>query len=251
MAKTGAQGAAGWWRFDRRLAGSRARRMPGNLKILAAPAYRRLLAAEPLFKRAVPALIVAFLIIIAGVRAVSLMSWQESIENDARSVLALSSLQVALAAERRGEAFDRAADGAMLIADARRLAGLTPAHVLAIFDEGGKVVADSSAQERFLGRRLEDVLQGGQPLFLFGERAGVLEIEAFGETWFAALAYTADKRFGAIAMVPSAAVFSEWRRGVTLNVTLFVMTATLICIILYAYFAQVSRAEAADRLYLQ
>src|SRR5690606_33745458 len=99
-------------------------------------------------------------------------------------------------------------------------------------------------------RRLEDVLQGGQPLFLFGERAGVLEIEAFGETWFAALAYTADKRFGAIAMVPSAAVFSEWRRGVTLNVTLFVMTATLICIILYASFAQVSRAEAADRLYL-
>src|SRR5690606_5086314 len=124
MAKAGAQRAAGWWRFDRRWTRSRARRMPGNLKFLTAPAYRRLLAAEPLFKRAVPGLIVVFLLVIAATRVISLMSWQESIENDARSLLALSSLQVALAAERGGENFDEASDGAMLLADVRRLGSL-------------------------------------------------------------------------------------------------------------------------------
>jgi two-component system cell cycle sensor histidine kinase PleC len=68
--------------------------------------------------------------------------------------------------------------------------------------------------------------------------------------WYAALSRSADRRMAAVALVPVDAVFGEWRKAVSLNVTLFVLTATIISIILYAYFSQASRAEIADRLYL-
>src|SRR5690606_24294804 len=71
-----------------------------------------------------------------------------------------------------------------------------------------------------------------------------------GEAWYAALAKTADHRISAIAMVPADAVFGERRRSVSFNVTLLVLTATIISIILYAYLSQAARAQTADRLYL-
>ncbi len=75
-------------------------------------------------------------------------------------------------------------------------------------------------------------------------------MQADGETWYAALAMT-DRRDGAaVAMVPQATVLADWRRTVSLNVTLFVLTSSVLIIILYAYFSQASRAQAADRLYL-
>ena len=37
----------------------------------------------------------------------------------------------------------------------------------------------------------------------------------------------------------------------SLNVTLFVLTASILLIILYAYFSQAARAQAADRIYLE
>src|SRR5690606_578339 len=41
------------------------------------------------------------------------------------------------------------------------------------------------------------------------------------------------------------------RRTVSLNVSLFVLTASVLIIILYAYFSQAARAQAADRVYLE
>ncbi|TGV73715.1 PAS domain-containing sensor histidine kinase, partial [Mesorhizobium sp. M2D.F.Ca.ET.145.01.1.1] len=55
----------------------------------------------------------------------------------------------------------------------------------------------------------------------------------------------------AAALVPQEAVFDTWRKTVSLNVTLFVLTAGVLIIILYAYFGQAARAQAADRIYLE
>src|SRR5690606_12981870 len=43
----------------------------------------------------------------------------------------------------------------------------------------------------------------------------------------------------------------DWRKTVALNVTLYVATAAILLIILYAYFGQAARAQAADRLYME
>ncbi|RUW80622.1 PAS domain-containing sensor histidine kinase, partial [Mesorhizobium sp. M1E.F.Ca.ET.063.01.1.1] len=55
----------------------------------------------------------------------------------------------------------------------------------------------------------------------------------------------------AAVLVPKEAVFDGWRKTVSLNVTLFVLTAGVLIVILYAYFGQAARAQAADRIYLE
>src|SRR5690606_23496802 len=60
-----------------------------------------------------------------------------------------------------------------------------------------------------------------------------------------------DRQGAALAMIAQDAIFAEWRRTATLNVTLYVATAAVLLVILYAYFGQAARAQAADRLYLE
>ena len=62
----------------------------GNARLIAEPAYRRLLAAEPLLKRSIPTLIVIFLVVVAAVRFLSLLNWHDDIERNAKAMLALS-----------------------------------------------------------------------------------------------------------------------------------------------------------------
>ncbi|TIX52829.1 MAG: hypothetical protein E5V33_27945, partial [Mesorhizobium sp.] len=72
MAKADAWGAPGGKAFERRRA--RADGLAGNTRLIAEPAYRRLLAAEPWLRRSIPALIIIFLIVIAALRVLSLMN---------------------------------------------------------------------------------------------------------------------------------------------------------------------------------
>src|SRR5690606_40341720 len=72
------------WRWGRRV------KVAGNARILAAPAYERLLAMEPYLRRAIPALIVLFLLVIAAARFLSMMTWRDDIERDAKVMLGLA-----------------------------------------------------------------------------------------------------------------------------------------------------------------
>ncbi|TIT97663.1 MAG: PAS domain-containing sensor histidine kinase, partial [Mesorhizobium sp.] len=89
------------------------------------------------------------------------------------------------------------------------------------------------------------------PLFMFGDRAGVMEVRIGGQDWYAAVSLTNGRNSAAAALVPQDAVFYTWRKTVSLNVTLFVLTAGVLIVILYAYFGQAARAQAADRIYLE
>jgi len=88
MAGADAWGAPDHSSFGWRKAG-RGNGIAGNARIIAAPAYRRLLAAEPLLKRSIPTLIILFLIVVALVRCLSLMAWHDDIGRDARATLTL------------------------------------------------------------------------------------------------------------------------------------------------------------------
>src|SRR5690606_7785084 len=225
-------------------------RLVGNVKMIAEPAYKRLLAAEPYLRRSIPTLIVIFLIVVATSRALSLMTQRDEIERGARAMLALAAGQAAAALEIAATEHNPATAQAFLD-DFSRGGLLSPQHVVAVTDRSLKLVAATRNAEGWVGRPLEGLFVGGQPLFLFGERAGVLEVWLGGDVWLAALDMTRDRSAGALVMVPLEAVLAEWRKTVSLNVTLFVLTATILIVILYAYFSQASRAAAADRLYLQ
>jgi two-component system cell cycle sensor histidine kinase PleC len=122
---------------------------------------------------------------------------------------------------------------------------------LAITDGNFKVVAASTRAMPWLGKALDELVSSGQPLFMFGERAGVMEVVIDGLDYYAAVDIT-DKRTAAVAaLIAQDEVFFDWRRMVSLNVTLYVLTASILLIILYAYFSQAARAQAADRIYLE
>src|SRR4029453_13683287 len=97
----------------------------------------------------------------------------------------------------------------------------------------------------------EDLIASGQPLFMFGERAGVMDVVIDGEAYYAAVDVTDQRTGAAAALISRSDVFNDWRRTVSLNVTLFVLTASILIIILYAYFSQAARAQAADRIYME
>ncbi len=249
MANTDAWNAPGGTIFARRRP-AREAGPAGNAKIIAAPAYQRLLAAEPLLRRSIPALIVVFLAAVAVVRFMSLAASHDDIERDVKAVLALAAGELGngLMIGNGAASPDTAED---LLLTTSRHGGMGTRHVLAITDRNFKVMAVSPETSDWNGRSLEALLSGGQPLFMFGERAGVIEVRIGNEDWYAALDITDDRRGAAAALISQDAAFAEWRKTVSLNVTLFVLTAGVLIIILYAYFSQAARAQAADRIYLE
>ena len=228
------------------------RGVAGNAKIIAAPAYERLLAVEPYLRRTIPLLIIIFLLVIAAVRFLALASWREDIERDTKALLALAannlvqSLQLAVP----GETPDPHAAQALIDA-AGPQAPIRSDWILAVTDSDFFILAVSAGYQDLSGRALDTLIAGGQPLFMFGERAGVLDVR-IGETdWLASVSIVPDEGGAAEALAPRDKVFAEWRRSVSLNFTLFALTAGVLMVTLYAYFSQAARAQTADRLYLE
>jgi two-component system cell cycle sensor histidine kinase PleC len=247
MAKADAWGAPEGTAFERRKA--RGDGLAGNTRLIAEPAYRRLLAAEPLLRRSIPALIIIFLIVIAALRVLSLMNERDEVERDVKAVLGLAAGQMANAISADPNA---ASSGAIdLLESTSRQGAMGRSHVLVITDSAFKIIAVSPLSSGWQGRSLDSLVLDGQPLFMFGDRAGVMDVSIGGQDWYAAVSLTRDRKNAAAVLVPQEAVFDSWRKTVSLNVTLFVLTAGVLIIILYAYFGQASRAQTADRIYLE
>ncbi|PBB87542.1 MULTISPECIES: PAS domain-containing sensor histidine kinase [unclassified Mesorhizobium] len=247
MAKTDAWGAPGGKVFARREA--RRDGLAGNTRLIAEPAYQRLLAAEPLLRRLIPALIIIFLVVIAALRVLSLMNERDDVARNAKAVLALAADQMAHAITADPSA--AAATAMDLLESTSRQGAMGRSHVLAITDDAFKIIAVSPLSTGWQGRSLDSLVLGGQPLFMFGNRAGVMNVSIGGQDWFAAVSLSGSRKNAAAVLVPKEAVFDSWRKTVSLNVTLFVLTAGVLIIILYAYFGQAARAQAADRIYLE
>jgi two-component system cell cycle sensor histidine kinase PleC len=246
QAKTDALSAPGGKAFERRKAGLRERGLAGSARLIAEPAYRKLLAAEPFLRKLIPTLIVIFLLVVAALRCLSLMNLQHETERNAKAVLALAAGRLAATMEVAD-----AGDPQALLERVGRQAGMSGGHVLVLTDDKFRISAVSPTSTRWHGMALDAIVTGGQPLFLFGERAGVLDVQVEGSDWYSALVMASNGKGAAAVMVPQRAVFAEWRRTVSLNASLFVLTAGVLIVILYAYFTQASRAQTADRIYLE
>jgi two-component system cell cycle sensor histidine kinase PleC len=249
MAKADAWGAPGGTAFERREA--RRDGLAGNARLIAEPAYRRLLAAEPLLRRSIPALIIIFLLVIAALRFLSLMNERDNVERDAKAILSLAAGQLASSITVNANLTSTPGATQDLLEGISRLGAMGRSHVLAVTDGAFKIVAVTPQSTGWKGRSLDAIAQGGQPLFMFGDRAGVMEISIGGQDWYAAVSLANARNGAAAALVPQEAVFEAWRKTVSLNVTLFVLTAGVLIIVLYAYFGQAARAQAADRIYLE
>src|SRR3954465_11337680 len=141
----------------------------GLAQSIAKPAYRRLLTAEPLLRRAVPVLIIAFLVTICVGALVQALDHRRQtlsdmvIELDAVAELAVERLRQppAGALERPQDVLSRALPAWATNAGGRFLRAKA----------GGSAPAAPPATDGTVGRRLIDLLGPTQPLTTFGADA--------------------------------------------------------------------------------
>ncbi|MEP7030936.1 MAG: PAS domain-containing protein, partial [Pseudolabrys sp.] len=223
----------------------------GLAQSIAKPAYRRLLTAEPLLRRAVPVLIIAFLVTICVGAAVQVLDQRRqtlatmAISLDAVADLAAERLQqplknVADATERPQEVLTRALPAWATGAGRRYL----------LTNADGVVAAATPAADATIGRRLNDLLGPTQPLTTFGASAGVLEITLPDQSQALATVRMLRGPFSQIAVVQSRdTALASWRSLTTLTITLSATTGFVVLILGFAFHWQATRAREADVIY--
>jgi two-component system cell cycle sensor histidine kinase PleC len=218
----------------------------GLAQSIAKPAYRRLLTAEPLLRRAVPVLILAFLITICVGAAVQVLDQRrQAIVNDSILIAAAADLTVAelQVAPRDAKPHD------VLARALPAWAGASSRQYLLTNGEGAIVAATDGASST-IGRRLIDLIGPTQPLTTFGANAGVMEIVLPDETRALATVRTLKAPYGQLAVLqPRSAALSNWRSITTLTITLSATTGFVVLILGFAFHWQATRAREADVIY--
>lgn len=225
--------------------------LSAHVNLISGPAYRRLLRMEPWMRRAIPLLIGIFLVLLAGVRGISLYEWRQNIEESSRAALSLSATHISSSIDRT--AFlqggnKRTVDIAQLqdiLVHFRAESLVNTAANIAIVDDTGSVIA-ASGLEPFIGKSLADVIGDAQPLFVLGASAGVMDVTVDHEKTLATFMPTQSTHYGVFVSLSQPKMLVDWRRTVSLNITLFAGTVGIMLAILYAFFSQAARARDAD-----
>ncbi|SCD24422.1 PAS domain-containing sensor histidine kinase [Brucella inopinata] len=227
-------------------------RLSGHVSLLAGPAYSKFIIIEPILRRLVPTLIIIFLIILGVARVFSLLAWRDDIELQHKAALSGATAHLAQMIERVANGIETGAQlSAKDLQDAMtelRSRGLTSSGMTIAIVDAQSMIKAASGPAGIAGSQIDSILGDAQPLFLFAERAGVLRVVLQGEAAFGALAKPMTAPYSIIAVEPESTIFAEWKRAVSLNVTLFAGTIGVMFAILYAYFSQAARAREADDL---
>ncbi len=238
-------------RADAASASAHPNSIKGLAQSIAKPAYRRLLTAEPLLRRAVPVLIIAFLATICVGAVVQALDHREQTLGD--MVIALDAV-ADLASERLQQPLadpkDAVARPDEILARALPPWATASGRRFLLTDAEGVIAAATPGADSPAGRRLIDLLGSTQPLTTFGASAGVMDITLPDETRALATVRMLKAPFGQIAVVqPRDAALSSWRALTTLTVTLSTTTGFVVLILGFAFHWQATRAREADLIY--
>ncbi|MEX2318933.1 MAG: PAS domain-containing protein, partial [Bauldia sp.] len=226
----------------------------GHARLLAHPAYQKLLAAEPLLRRAIPVLIVIFLAIVGLARFFELYQLKDEREESARQTVGMVATILSAAFAEQGGAQTPSQNAVLnALADTLPPGALADGRRVYITNAAGIVIASAPRMPEHENAPLTDIIGESQPLTTFGARAGVLDIALAGrEERALAAAHQLDAPLGFVAVVqPMSGVYQGWRAEVSLNAAIFIGTSAILLVILYGYFAQATRAAEADRIYTE
>ncbi|UNF44313.1 ATP-binding protein [Bartonella krasnovii] len=225
-----------------------------RIHLLYGSAYQKLLSIEPWLRRSLPFVIVAFLIVLAVIRFVSIYDWRNTIDKSTRSTLALLASHITntidrdlLVISQKGKVSALSHDHLQNILTIFRNQDLiNPNTLIAIVDQKGNVLA-SSGSEIVLGKSLQDFISERIALQSLGQQVGVIKITIGKDTpALASFHQTKNKQYGVFVSEKVQDSATEWRKFFSLNVTLFVGTSGIILALLYAYYNQLLRARKID-----
>ncbi len=240
----------------------------GLAQSIAKPAYRRLLTAEPALRRAVPALIIAFLLTICVGAIVQVLDHRrQTIADLVKQIDAVGDLladrldrferekpskpdrRLQNALEQMLPAWGRIPGRQIFIANAD---GVIIAGIRFVpFNKGdGASVAAVPLEPPMTGRNLIDVLGPVQPLTTLGAAAGVLEIPlADGTPAYATVRNLAASNSDLAIVHPRGEALGPWLSDTALTVTLSATTGFVVLILGFAFHWQATRAREADVIY--
>jgi two-component system cell cycle sensor histidine kinase PleC len=223
----------------------------GLAQSIAKPAYRRLLTAEPLLRRAVPVLIVAFMLTICIGAAVQVLEHRrQAIVDSVRTVEAL--------ADHLSSMLERTSrDGKpMLIRNSEALEHALPAWAagggrsILVADVDGNIIASVPREPSAQGRNILDLLGPTQPLTTFGAVAGTMEIVLPDGASAFATVRALKNPIGMLAVVqPRSEALANWRSTTAMTVTLSATTGFVVLILGFAFHWQATRAREADLIH--
>jgi two-component system cell cycle sensor histidine kinase PleC len=222
----------------------------GLAQSIANPAYHRLLVAEPVLRRAVPTLIIAFLLTICLGAFVQVgdqnRQKRASIKRDLTAVADLLAERLDRIASVRQEpapTFERL----QLL-----LPGLMPSWAIA----AGRHVIITSADQRILARipidaelgdtaAILDVINAALPLTTAGQQPGVTDITLPNGSAALAVQHVVKSLPGRVIIIQER-VDSIWRSDAALSVTLSATTSFVVLILGFAFHWQSTRAREGD-----
>jgi two-component system cell cycle sensor histidine kinase PleC len=235
-------------RADTASASLRSDSIKGLAESIADPAYRRLLSAEPLLRRAVPVLIIAFMVTVCIGAAVQVLEHRRQAVFDAKQSVAALADHFATVFERRSRdgrtPWPRTSEA--LMASLPDWAAGSGRRVL-VADAEGNIVAGLPNAPAIAGRSLLDVLGPLQPLTTFAADAGTREIAlGNGQTAYAAVRALKNP-IGLLAVVQNQDdALTNWRSITALTITLLATTGFVVLILGFAFHWQATRAREAD-----
>ncbi len=215
--------------------------------------------SEQFLRRLIPLLVLVLLVFVAGARTVFLMSEATQIEKTARIELSYIS-EIAATRMNAADSLQRSlispSVASVFLEDALPRQAVVPGRSIFLLNEAGKVVASNPLAETLQGVQLSRLTQNDKLIATLGEKAGIREIELDGSTpalaLFRSLGQPGQPAFGGLLVVQSSQeMFASWRQSVRLNIVLFMTMSTVLLVILYAYFAQGTRAREADQLFME
>ncbi|MEO1746071.1 MAG: ATP-binding protein [Pseudomonadota bacterium] len=118
-----------------------------------------------------------------------------------------------------------------------------------VADAANTVIAQRGGTTDRRGLDAPTLLEGGQPLLLFGTGAGVGSITVDDVPYLGACAKAVAGGLTACAVQSRDALMAGWQSDVSINIALFAAMAGTMLVLLYAYYAQISRTSEADQLF--
>src|SRR6202051_2061106 len=222
----------------------------GLAQSIAKPAYLRLLIAEPALRRAVPTLIIAFLITICLGAFVQVV-------DQARQKHASIRRDLAAVADLLAERLDRIASVRQdRAASFERLQLLLPGLIPSWGAAAGRHVIVIGADKRILARvpieggigdsdRLLDVISTAQLLAGAGQQSGVTDIVLPNGSGALAVQHIVKSLPGHVIIIQEK-LDSLWRSDAALSVTLSATTGFVVLILGFAFHWQSTRAREGD-----
>ena len=225
--------------------GARDQAIRGLARSIARPAYQRLLDAEPVLRRIVPALIVTFLVVIGVGAVVQIHAHRVAELNNAKDDLSLLALATAEGLTlRAGNSLARVPSA---LEESLPPRATESGRRVYVTDAQGRIIASAPRSEA--PANLADLIDPAQPLVIFAERAGVLEVP-FGTGTALATVRNLSAPLGQIVFLqPTERALASWSDSTTLTVTLFTTTGTVLLILGFSFHWQASRAREADAIY--